>query len=273
MIETNIKESDNIMLEDAIKQISAFSSGTFEKFVIIDEVANGKKSVPEIQERLSEVGKSTLYKYISDMENAKILKKETKGSKVFYSLAGFAVTLTPKRISEIINNVKEDEEKRFNRMIKFGGSINVLDRYNRASEFYPSVLLSDMIYCGIKLSTAVDILRDVIENLYDGITTREISSITRRMIEKRSKSLAIDYKKYILGAVNVETDEGIDQWDDEGIEKIIKQRHEMIDIPATELEQLSHRIGRHLKRIGKVIPEGLAFAYIDYLVSGYINTH
>ena len=42
------------------------------------------------------------------------------------------------------------------------------------------------------------------------------------MIEKRSRHLASDYKKYILGAVNVETDEVIEHWDDEMIEKIEK---------------------------------------------------
>ena len=273
MIETNIKESENVNLEDVIKQISALSSGTYEKFVIVDELAGGKKTASGIQEKLPDIGKSTLYKYIADLENTGIVKKNVEGSKVLYSLGGLSVALTPKRISEMLKGIREDEEKRFNEMLKFDRQINIIDRYNRPSEFYPSVLLSDMLSCGIKLSTAADILRDVIENLYDGISTREISSITRRMIEKRSRHLASDYKKYILGAVNVETDEGIEHWDDEMIEKIIKERHDVVDIPTPELEQLSHRIGRHLKRIGKVIPENLSLVYIDYMVLSYLTTH
>ena len=158
-------------------------------------------------------------------------------------------------------------------MLKFDKQISINDRYNRVSEFYPSVLLYDLLSCGIKLSTAVDILRDVIENLYKDISTREISAITRRMIKKRSRSLAIDYRKYISGAVNVETDDGIGVWDDEMIEKVIRREHDVIEIPTPELERLSHRIGRHLKKIGKVIPENLAIAYIDYMVSSYLETH
>ena len=273
MLESNIKEPENIVLENVINQISAFSSGTLEKFIIIDGLISGKKTASEIQEKLPEVGKSTLYKYIGDLENTGILKKEVKGSKVLYSLGGFSIVLTPKRISEMIKGTKEDEEKRFNEMIKFDGQVSIIDRYNRPSEFYPSVLLSDMISCGIKLSTGIDILRDVMENLYDGISTREIYSITKRMIDKRSRSLAIDYKKYILGAVNVETDDGIEVWDDEMVEKVIKETHDVVDIPTPELEHLSHRIGRHLKRTGKVIPDELAFAYINYMVSSYLETH
>ncbi|PKP58936.1 MAG: hypothetical protein CVT88_03615 [Candidatus Altiarchaeales archaeon HGW-Altiarchaeales-1] len=271
MTETNIKKSDNIVLNDAITQIGAFSSGTLEKFIIVNELLSGKKTVPDIQEKLPEIGKSTLYKYIGDLETAGILEKDEKGSKIFYTLAGFSLVLTPKRISEMLGGSKEDEEKRFNDMFKFDPKINIIDRQNHPGEFYSSVLLSDMISCGIKMSVAVDILRDVMENLYDGITTREISSITRRMIEKRSNALAIDYKKYILGPVNVETDEGIKLWDNEMIEKEIRQRHNIVDIPQPELIRLAHRIGRQLKKIGKIIPENLAHSYIDYVVLSYIN--
>ncbi|ODS34908.1 hypothetical protein BEH94_11535 [Candidatus Altiarchaeales archaeon WOR_SM1_SCG] len=271
MIEKNIKESGNIIPEDVIKQLCAFSTGTYEKFIIVDDLISGKKAVPKIHEKLMSVGKSTLYKYIGDLENAGIIKKETRGSKVFYSLAGFSIVLTPKRISEMLTGAREDEEKRFNEMLKFNGQVSITDRYNRTGEFYPGVLLSDMVSCGIKISTSVDILMDVMENLHDGISTREISSITRRMIEKRSRHLAVDYKKYILGAANIETDEGIELWDDEMVGKVIKQRHDIVDIPAPELEQLSHRIGRHLKRLGKVIPENLALAYIDYIISSYLE--
>ncbi len=273
MTETNIKDSENIILNESIKQIGAFSSGTHEKFVIVNELINGRKTVSELQDKLPTVGKSTLYKYLWDLEQAKILKKDTMGSKIYYSLGGFSVVLTPGRISELLGGNKEDEEKRFNDMLKFDGKVNIFDRYSRSSAFYPGVLLSDLLYCGIKLSTGVLILMEVIENLHEGITSREISTLTRRMIGKRSKTLANDYKKYILGAVNVETEDKIELWDDEMIEKVIKTRHKVVDIPVPELGYLSHRTGRHLKRIGKVIPENLAVTYIDYMVSTYVNTH
>ena len=80
MSEIKIKESENIILNDTIGQIGAFSSGTLEKFIIVNELLSGNKTVPDIQEKLPEVGKSTLYKYISDLEAAGIIKKEVTSS-------------------------------------------------------------------------------------------------------------------------------------------------------------------------------------------------
>jgi len=279
-IENMTKNPDAPELQEVINKLNALSTGTIEKFRIIHLLRDGEKSYTSIQKIFPTTNKSTIYKYLDDLFSAKIIKKridKPHGSRplAYYSLSSLSLDLSPASISKILGyaNVQENTD---NTKIVLSSEISelkelkVIGKDNRETKFYPSILLGDLLDAGLRVDDAIFVLNSVFKSLYSGITTTEIGEITIENLKNIDNKLADMFKKFIEPHLNVVVDSKIEVWDRDKISEMIKKRRRVKELSATELNFLSHKIIRNIKKLTTEPSKELVEAYISMLADTVI---
>ena len=255
---------------ETINKLNAISTGTKEKFMIIHDLRGGEKPYTEIHEIFPGTNRSTIYKYLSDLYQAGIIKKRVerlpgKRPIAYYSLAGLALDLSPAAISKLLGyGDKSDKET-----LVFGeqSEVKVIGKNGKETEFYPSILLGDLLDAGVRIEDAICVLNSVSKSLYDGISTTEIGDNVIKNLRSIDGNLAGMFEKFIESSLDVVVDSRTDIWNRDKISEMIKERRCIKELSTGELKFLSHKIIRNIKKLTQKPTEGLVTAYVDMLAN------
>jgi len=273
-MKTESKNSSTAQLRDTIKKINAISTGTNEKFMIIHALRGGEKSYTDIQQIFPATNKSTIYKYLNDLFLAEIIKKRVKKSPgkrplSYYSLSSLALDLSPATISKILGYVDGGEHTDECRGVVFGEmpELEVVGKEGKETKFYPSILMGDLLDAGLRIEDAICVLNSVSKSLYDGISTTEIGDMAIANLKNIDNNLSDMFKKFIEPNLNVMVDSKIEVWNRDKISEMIKEKRKVRELSTAELNFLSHKIIRNIKKLTQEPTRELVVAYISMLAN------
>jgi DNA-binding HxlR family transcriptional regulator/transcriptional regulator NrdR family protein len=265
---------DTAQLRDTINRINAISTGTKEKFTIIHALRSGEKPYTDIQKIFQARNKSTIYKYLNDLFQVDIIKKRVeripgKRPLSYYSLSSLTLDLSPAMISKILGykdeygQVGEYNEVIFGKMPK----LKVIGKDGKETNFYPSILLGDLLDANLRVENAISVLNSTSKSLYDGISTTEIGDIVIENLKHIDNNLAAMFKKFIDLDLTVLVNSKTEVWDRDKISEMIKERRRVRELSTSELKFLSHKIIRNIKKLTQTPSEEFVVAYIDMLAN------
>ncbi|NCT01400.1 MAG: ArsR family transcriptional regulator, partial [Candidatus Altiarchaeum hamiconexum] len=247
---------------------SVFGKGTKTKLMIVNTLKNGEMSYSEIQKNFSGTSKSTLYKYLSELYKGGIIKKRverTDGKRplAFYILNFLAINLSPSGIKDVIEG-KNNE----NREIFAKTDISVKGK-GITQKFSQSRLLNDLLSTGIKIEDAVDVLKELKLSVYEGITTTEIRDMVCKILENNDEKLAEIFAVYIDDKLKVHCGNNIEIWTEDEISHKLRAYRKMTEFTGDELNFLSHKIVRDIKKITLFPSKGLVEEYIKFIANSF----
>ncbi len=265
---------DTAQLRDTINRINAISTGTKEKFTIIHALRSGEKPYTDIQKIFQARNKSTIYKYLNDLFQVDIIKKRVeripgKRPLSYYSLSSLTLDLSPAMISKILGykdeygQVGEYNEVIFGKMPK----LKVIGKDGKETNFYPSILLGDLLDANLRVENAISVLNSTSKSLYDGISTTEIGDIVIENLKHIDNNLAAMFKKFIDLDLTVLVNSKTEVWGRDKISEMIKERRRVRELSTSELKFLSHKIIRNIKKLTQRPSEEFVVAYIDMLAN------
>jgi len=255
-----------ITLDEYVKKISVLGNGTKEKLMIINMLKDGEKPYYEIQKIFPNISKSTIYKYLNELCKGRIIKKRVEKSKgkrpiSFYSLDSLSIDLSPLGIRNAIEG--KEGNKIFADM-----NVNVKGK-GITSKFSQSRLISDLLSAGIKIETALDVLKGVKSMIYDGITTEEIKNIVIEILENKDKKIAEMFKEYIDDKLKVNNNGYIEIWKEDEISARLREYKKKGEFTNEELKFLSHKVVRDIKKITLFPSKGMVEEYIKFIADMY----
>jgi len=273
-MKTESKNSSTAQLRDTIKKINAISTGTNEKFMIIHALRGGEKSYTDIQQIFPTTNKSTIYKYLNDLFLAEIIKKRVaripgKRPLSYYSLSFLSINLSPATISKILGyaNGCEDTNDTKNVLLIEIPELKVVGKEGKETKFYPSILMGALLDAGLRIEDAICVLNSVSKSLYDGISTTEIGDMAIANLKNIDNNLSDMFKKFIEPNLNVMVDSKIEVWNRDKISEMIKEKRKVRELSTAELNFLSHKIIRNIKKLTQEPTRELVVAYISMLAN------
>ncbi len=257
-----------ISFEEYSKKISVFGKGTTTKMRVINILKDGEKSYSEIQKNFPKTSKSTLYKYLSELDKGEIIKKRverTDGRRpaAFYTLNFLSINLSPSGIADVVEG-KNDEK------IEIFAEVNVnVQGKGITLKFSQSRLLNDLLSAGIKIEDAVKVLEELKPNLYEGITTTEIKDMVCKILENRAKKLAEAYERYSQDKLKVNCGDDVEIWTEAQISGMLKDIRQKREFGGEELRFLAHKIVRDIKKITLLPTKSLVEEYIKFIAESF----
>lgn len=243
----------DMRFETAVNQVAALSPGTEEKLrVIAFLTGEGEMPFREIQEELEgRVNKSTLYNYLNDLVKRDILEKRVEKGEgrrpvSYYSIKGFMLYLSPRCVLSLL---KGKNEVIGPGIMDSREEARVIDGRGESSPFHPSVLVKDMLDAGIRVEDALEVATYIKENLYKGITTREIADIAVKKLAQKDRELGEKFHWFLRGEILVKTREGeFEEWDRKRLLQEMENLWKGIEKKSGEMAVLAKNSERCIKR-------------------------
>jgi len=163
-------------------------------------------TLSELVSKMKDISKPTLSRLLKEMENNKVVSS----SEIKESRPGrkrkkyFPKIKLPKMSREELKDLlekgyvaEEGTYADFQTEIRKLERYRVIDQYGNETQFNPTLYVSDLILCGLKVETAFRVLTEFSIFLHDKISAEEIVKKTMEILKRTDPIKADNYKKMV----------------------------------------------------------------------------
>jgi len=259
-----------------LRQIKALHPKPELKLQIIDALRReGEQGVTELGNRLGYQNKSSLYRYLDDLNRGGVVKKTRSNgcSKWVYRLEDFYITITPETTEQYFTKESDEtnqspELNAIKQLLYTEYDINVLDASGQQIPFSPAVLMKDFLDAGVDMEEAWNITLHMKQTAYNDITAQEMREKIHRLLKKRGCRVAAErYRRYIIDPIKVSINDKIVDWEEKDLKKELKnqrKQNKVLTVSNREMNRLTVNAMKNLKKL-EIEPIPLEFIQ-EYLM-------
>ena len=173
---------------------------------IIQMLLDGPLTLSELESNIKDISKQKLSRLLRQMENDEVLhSSEVEESRPGRKKKRYSPNITLLKVSK--EELKDFLEKGFVAEegmhadfltdIRNLEHYRVIDKYGNETQFNPTLYVSDLVLCGLKVVTALEVLTEFSIFLHDEISADEIVGKTMEILKGIGTIQADNYKKMV----------------------------------------------------------------------------